>query len=67
MATETESKARKTGVFVKMDPELHRSLKIRAIENGTSLESLVSNILSSGLNLAPNKGENRGRRGRRTE
>ena len=66
MATEIEPKARKTGVFVKMDPELHRSLKIRAIENGTSLESLVSNILSSGLNLAP-KGENRGRRGRRTE
>ena len=54
-------KQKRPGVFVPMDETTHRTLKIQAIEQGTTLQELVSEILGR-AGIARPRGRPRGRR-----
>lgn len=60
-----------SNILVPVSPDLHRELKIRAIEENMTLQNLASEILNAGLvaiKAAPRQaqGAPRGRRSRRT-
>lgn len=60
-ATTTEQRPARRGVFIPMDEEQHRSLKVRAAQSGSTLQNLVGDLLSDALAKSDGPTSRRGR------
>ena len=63
----TTERTKRPGVFIPLDEAQHRNLKIQAIEQGTTLQELVAELLNRAGIQRPTRGRPRGRPSRASQ